>query len=307
MDLLKKITDFFQFEDSPEQPLKYRSKLNNQNEIMTLNENELSRLANKIQNEDLKIKINEIIKTNTDLRQHINNILDNEILDNESQKSLEKMYLELLQAEIRIILRDIKVIIEEEKAMPLDVKNLFDVLTKKFNVINNYLEKENSAPENTKPNISSSRPPGGKKETGQPPGGKKDTGQPPGGKKIHENKPAMVEPSNIPDINKKPTESIEITTETEPVLELPSVPKNEPELELPSVPKNEPELELPSVPKNEPGISERESQKIAVPIEITGGASKNIRLYNKTINYCKYIKYKIKYENLKYNILYGGY
>jgi hypothetical protein len=192
-DILKKITDFFKFEDTTDQPLKYKNK-----DIITLTtpDGELEKLANKIdpgKNPELKDKLEAIIKKNDELRKEINDVLNSKVLTDESNTALETMYLELLRAEIRIILRDIIEIREKGKEVSHDVKELFEVLTKKFNAINKYLETEKNAP----------------------------------------------------------------TTTDKPIISGP--------------------LEL---------------------VKTVGGS----RNSNRVINYCKYIKYKIKYENLKHNI-----
>jgi hypothetical protein len=191
--ILKKITDFFKFEDTTDQPLKYKTK-----DIITLTtpDGELEKLANKIDpgtNPELKDKLEAIIKKNDELRTEINDVLNSKVLTDESNTALETMYLELLRAEIRIILRDIIEIREKGNEVSHDVKELFEVLTKKFNAINKYLETEKNAPTTT-------------------------------------NKPIISGPLGL--------------------------------------------------------------------VKTVGGS----RNSNRVINYCKYIKYKIKYENLKHNI-----
>lgn len=138
---LDTIINFFTFDTtSDSKPLKYDT-----NDIMTLDDEMLKNLANKLNpSSPLYDKLIEIAKTNIELRKHISDTLKADALNDDSKKALKEMYLRLLQAELRIILREAKTITEKGKEVQNDVKDLFNTLTKKFDMINNYLEKESN-------------------------------------------------------------------------------------------------------------------------------------------------------------------
>jgi hypothetical protein len=223
-DIIKGIINFFKFDNTnPSKKLTYK-----QGDILELDDEQVTRLSTKIGDEKLKKKIYEIVTQNDILRQHINSVIDSKTLTDESNTALTKMYLTLLRAEINIILRDLAVLSETEEVpepKKHNIKELLDVMTKKFNAINKFLNKYSS--------------------------------------------------KNRTDLN-PPAANLD---------------------ELPNVPAKDNE---------QPNVQTKDANIDNVPIPSTKGANEPEQFggyrNDRCINYCKYIKYKIKYQNLKYNI-----
>jgi hypothetical protein len=224
-DMIEGIIDFFKFDadDKTSPKLKYKK-----GDILELDDEQVTRLSTKIGDPNLKSKIEEIVVQNKVLREHIDTVIDSKTLTDESNTALTKMYLTLLRAEINIILRDLAVLSETEEVpepKKHNIKELLDVMTKKFNAINRFLNKYSS--------------------------------------------------KNGMDLN-PPAANLD---------------------ELPNVPAKDNE---------QPNVQTKDADIGTVPIPSTEGANepKQVGGYrnDRCINYCKYIKYKIKYQNLKYNI-----
>lgn len=212
MNLIKNIITFFSFDTDSDKQLKYQKQ-----NILKLDDTQVTNLSEKINDPILTDKIKSIVTQNNELRKHINQVVDSKTLTDESNKALTTMYLTLLRAEINIILRDLGKLYETEKApepKKHDIKKLLEVMTNKFNAINQYLTKYAS-----------------KNGT--------DLTPPPA---IFEEQPTQV-------AKKQPTQ--------------------------------------------DEGV---------IPIQPIEEIQEGGKKYDRCTNYCKYIKYKIKYQNLKYNI-----